>query len=95
MKLFKKRNKMVAYVGSANYTERGFSSNSELTLQTEDGADCNRIKKWFNDLWKKGSSPITEEMIACRESEIKKCKMHPLPKMNRVKKVSKHINNFN
>lgn len=93
--LFKKRNKMVAYVGSANYTERGFSSNSELTLQTEDGADCNRIKKWFNDLWKNASSPITKEMIACRTSETKKHKWPPLPKMNRVKKVSKHVCDFN
>jgi hypothetical protein len=93
--LFKKRNKMVAYVGSANYTERGFSSNSELTLQTEDGVDCNRVKKWFNDLWKNASSPITKEMIACRMSETKKYKWSPLPKMSRVKKVSKHINDFN
>ena len=93
--LFEKGNKKVAYVGSANYTERGFSSNSELTLQTKTDADCNRIKKWFNDLWKNASSPITKEMIACRMSETKKYKWPPLPKMNRVKKVSKHVCDFN
>lgn len=93
--LFEKRNKMVAYVGSANYTERGFSSNAELTLQTKNVEECNRIKKWFSNLWQNASSPITEEMIVCRESEIKKYKSSPLPKMNRVKKVSKHICDFN
>lgn len=93
--LFENRDEKIAFVGSANYTERGFSSNSELTLQTTNVSDCKQIQKWFNGLWKKRAFPITEEMIACRENEIEKYKMPALPKMDRVKKVGKHINNFN
>jgi hypothetical protein len=93
--LFEERDEIVAFIGSANYTERGFSSNSELTIQTTNVADCRQIQKWFNDLWENSCSPITKEMIACRENELTKNKLTPLPKMNKVKKVSKHIENFN
>lgn len=93
--LFEKRNETVAFVGSANYTERGFTSNSELTLQTKNIADCKQIQKWFNDLWNNSCSPITKEMIVCRENELTKHNLTSLPKMNKVKKVSKHIEKFN
>ncbi|OWV16837.1 hypothetical protein B7990_11155 [Fibrobacter sp. UWB4] len=93
--LFKKDKKSSAYVGSANYTERGFSSNAELTLQTKNIAECKKINNWFNDLWKNSCSPITAEMIACRTNELAQKHHTPLPDMSKIKKVCKHIENFN
>lgn len=85
----------MAYVGSANYTERGFSSNAELTLRLNDPVECGRINKWFNDLWENACSPITAEMIACRANELATKHHTPLPDMSKIKKVSKHIDDFN
>lgn len=93
--LFKNEKKSRAYVGSANYTERGFSSNAELTLQSNDSVECGKISKWFNDLWKNSCSPITAEMIACRTNELANKHHTPLPDMSKVKKTSKLIENFN
>ena len=89
--LFKNENKSRVYVGSANYTERGFSSNAELTLQTKNIAECKKINNWFNDLWKNSCSPITAEMIACRTNELAQKHHAPLPDMSKIKKMCKYI----
>lgn len=93
--LFKSEDESMAYVGSANYTERGFSSNAELTLRLNDSAECGRINKWFNDLWKNSCSPITAEMIACRTNELAQKHHAPLPDMSKIKKMCKYIEDFN
>lgn len=83
-----------AYVGSANCTDSGFSTNCEMTIETTDKKDCEKLQKWFDSIWKNECSPITENMLNLREQEIEKNKYSPLPKMGKVKRISAHLDRF-
>ena len=93
--LFESKKLSAAFVGSANYTESGFSANCELTVRTENQDDCKKIKKWFNRLWKEECGFISDELISTRERELVNNSYKPLPKMNKVKRNTKHIEKFN
>ena len=46
-----------AIIGSSNFTVRGLGLNTtgnniELNTRIEDAADCNELKKWFDEIWK-------------------------------------------
>ncbi|MCQ2286639.1 MAG: phospholipase D family protein [Bacteroidales bacterium] len=93
--LFSSNGSYTAFVGSANYTESGFSKNCELAIRTENPIDCKSIKKWFDSLWNKECDVITEELIVSREYELINNPYRPLPKMNKVKRNTEHIEKFN
>ena len=49
--IFRNETKSIAWVGSSNFTRRGFKENEELVLETSDTEHIQDVKKWFDDLW--------------------------------------------
>ena len=64
--LFRSQQRIVAWVGSANFTEGGFRLNEEAVLESE---DTDSVDSWFTNLWDKcgplGDKSI-EEYESCR-----------------------------
>lgn len=58
-----KDNSLIAYVGSANFTDSGFNSNIELSVAITDQNTCELILEWFNGLFDKSDS-ITDNFLA-------------------------------
>ncbi len=58
-----KDNSLIAYVGSANFTNSGLNSNIELTVAVTEQAVCEQILGWFNNLYDQ-SEPISDNFLA-------------------------------
>lgn len=43
-----------AYIGSSNFTKGGLSSNMEMNIAVDDEAIIDDLRKWFNNVYKKG-----------------------------------------
>lgn len=69
--LIKKADGYIAFVGSANATEGGFSKNVELSFEITEQKDCLEILDWFNNVNSLGES-ITDEFILSYELTYKK-----------------------
>lgn len=70
-----KDNSLIAYVGSANFTDSGLNSNIELSVAVTDQNTCKQILDWFNELFDK-SDPITDNfLVKYRDYSMKWTKM--------------------
>ena len=49
--LFHRRNGIVAWIGSANFTHGGLEGNEELLLETNDPDTVEAMEKWFGSQW--------------------------------------------
>ena len=58
-----KDNSLIAYVGSANFTNSGLNSNVELSVAVTDQSVCEQILEWFNNLYDQ-SEPISDNFLA-------------------------------
>ena len=58
-----KDNSLIAYIGSANFTNSGLNSNIELSIVVTDQIVCAQILEWFNRLYNK-SEHITNDFLA-------------------------------
>lgn len=58
----KKDNSFTAFIGSSNTTIWGLDKNVEMNYQVNDQVECEKILKWFTELYLKGYL-ITEEFV--------------------------------
>ena len=49
--LFEKRDRTIAWIGSANFTRGGVTTNTELMLETDQARAVAPMEDWFDDLW--------------------------------------------
>jgi HKD family nuclease len=64
-------NNWVAFLGSANATQGGLNTNTELTVQIESPNQCSALLRWFDDLYTK-SRNLTAQYVAEYEAVYKK-----------------------
>jgi len=64
--LIKKDAEYIAYVGSANLTDGGLNTNTELSVEITDQEQCFRLLEWFEHHFK-NAYPLTAENIALYE----------------------------
>lgn len=57
-----KNKKLVAYIGSGNFTEGGLLNNIEVFYKVEDEEECNNILDWFENVFNK-SLYITDNFL--------------------------------
>ena len=58
--LFHERNRSFAWIGSANFTKPGFTSNEELVFETE---DTEEMERWFERRWRESSNGDPSEAL--------------------------------
>lgn len=67
--LFRNQQRSVAWVGSANFTEGGFTLNEEAVLESD---DTDSVDTWFTNLWE-NIGPLGDRSIeayaSCREKD--------------------------
>ena len=60
----------IGLVGSANFTKSGLSSNIELNVQIETGADVKILQEWYEKHWEEAED-VTEEVLEVIEKHTK------------------------
>lgn len=60
--LIRKKGSLIGFVGSANCTNGGLSSNIELTIRVDDQETCEQLKSWFDRLAEDGK-PLSKKFL--------------------------------
>ena len=60
----------IGLVGSANFTYSGLTSNIELNVQIETGADVKILQEWYEKYWEEAED-VTEEVLEVIEKHTK------------------------
>ncbi len=90
--LRKQDNSLIAFVGSANTTNGGLSTNIEMTVSIEDSIQCNQLIEWFNSLFNQ-SSKITQEFLEKYKIAFKKIKRNQAIIRSDITGISNTLNN--
>lgn len=60
--IIRKQSKLIAFVGSANATNGGFSNNYEVSIMVDNANQCQELLTWFGNLYLLGKD-ITDDFI--------------------------------
>ncbi len=78
--LFRGSGRLVAWIGSANFTSGGFGMNEEVLFET---TDAQTVAGWFDQLWNQcgpmGDRDINEYAVSRRRNPPQQTVPPPLP----------------